>query len=291
MKYKYVEDQSLMNNDLREAFKRFSKKTNDGKPVLIPNSYNESIEFLRESIKKYPEINARIIDSLEIRPRTNFFSWNTIPQNIREQLINPYTFLAVPFTTENDTIPSIHNILLRGNMLDIDPSDKILVFGSKSAYDAIVFSELIEDGKIFAFEPNERLNPIGKKNIKTSKLERKIKSLINLEQLENKVDKITTTYAFRTTDTIERLLDYLKEGGMARLSVARVGNCPKPSQAGYWRPGQNLDFQDIHIKMDYTKNMVRATTYVFVKDDENTIRYGFNRVGRLSPLFHESTLN
>lgn len=122
-------------------------------------------------------------------------------------------------------------------------------------------------------------------------MKKKLNQLVVLDQIESGVDKITSTYAFRTTDTIERLLSYLNEGGMARFSIARVGNCSSPSQATYWRPGQNLDFQDIHIKMGYVKNMTRATIYVFVKDDENTIRYGFNRIGGLSPLFPEITLN
>lgn len=287
MKFDYNFDKTLSNDALRDVFAAMGKKDKTTKlPRFVPENYEHSLLVLENLSNLFGGINEKLLDSFRKYPRGDFFDFDSLDDEMKAKFANnPDVFMAMPFY-KNNTISSLHNLYLRGSLLDLKPGQRVYEIGAKSGYDCMVFANAMDcKGEVIGFEPDLKMSEIARENIRKESLENMITIVSgdSPSDAEGVFDRISSPYVLRTTKGVEDVLSLLDEGGMARLSIAMIGNVKKKSDAIYWEPGMDLELEDIHIKPNDSRNMVRATTYVFVKEGDN-IRGAFNNTGGLSPL-------
>lgn len=113
MKYNYIYDEGFMRDEEMVSIRDLGKKDKKTKkPAIIVNSHEEMVRLLKEASENAP-VNPRALDAIERFPRTDFFNWEDVPEDIKEQVVTPYCFMA-PVFAEGQTSGLENVTILQG---------------------------------------------------------------------------------------------------------------------------------------------------------------------------------
>lgn len=291
MNYSYSFYENLFDDDFRKQVKYLGEKDKETNlPKIIPNSHKSMIDNLRQFKLKNKNLDSKIIDAIEKHNRTNFFNFNSQSKTLKQQQVNPYTFMA-PVFMEEQTVPSPHIIMTNAHFLDIQKGDKILEIGAGSGYNAAIMAGIDNSIEVYTTEIRENIYQVSKNKIKELDLEDRIKVLkANNDTLglpDKKFNKIYTTVAAHKTSQIEQLLDQLEIGGILLMPIVKIGNYPieEKEKTRFFKPGEDVEIieeKDIYIS-NPEKGFVRTGTYIFYKTDETNIKYGVSNSNMIGP--------
>lgn len=288
MKYDYTYNENLFDDDFRMQVKYLGAKDKETKlPKIIPESHEEMIAHLRDFNKNNQNLDSKIIDAIEKYDRTNFFDFDKQSDILKEQQVNPYTFMA-PVFMEGQTVPSPHVIMTNTHFLNIQKGDKVLEIGSGSGYNAVVMASIDESIEVYSTEIRDNVYEVSKNKITELGLEDRIKVLKSengvLGISGEKFDKIYTTVAAHKTSQVEELLNQLEVGGVLLMPIVKIGNYPvkEKEKTRFWEPGEDVLEGDIYVS-NPEKGFVRTGTYIFHKVDENNVTYGVSNSNMLGP--------
>jgi protein-L-isoaspartate O-methyltransferase len=286
--YKFSYDSTLITPRVRAAAKQLGEKEKETKlPLIIPQSHAGMISYLGTFQSEFPDkLSSKILDCITTIRRDTFFNWNSYSLEDKEKFVSPYTFMAHPFYNRQ-TVPSVHQTLLRLSELDITNKDlSILEIGGKSGYDTVIIGKIISDkSTLTVIEEDTNLKKIcTEKHLKWG-LEEKIDLISSLSETNSgSFDRISSTRGFTTQEQVYSLLDKLNENGILRISLGRLSNVTKPLESGFWLPWLgDLSEEDLTIKDSY-RNMIRTSNYTFKKEEGNNISFAFYEQPGLSPL-------
>ena len=245
------------------------------------------INILREVTKKVPEINSAALNAVEEYDRSKFFSFEEMPLKVKETTVTPYTFLAHVFG-DKQTIPSAHYVLQLASSLDLRPEQNILEIGAGTGYAAMIFAKTAgPKSTVYSTEVRPQFTELARKNVATYGLNNRVHILQAKETLGAPeyapFDRIITTVSAKNTSQIENVLDQLAVGGVAQIPVVKIGNVKDKSLSKLWKPGQEIDNNDIYIHSP-EKGFVRLAGYEFRKISENEISYSVPVKGALGPV-------